>query len=316
MLQLIIERYIRSALVAILIFTIGSALAETEDSELNTIDETHKDISEYIIDITESIDEYFANGRYSEMTNESQLRLSMLVRFRESVHPEYEPDINFRMDVPRTQKRLQLVIEPSDSDERSATSDSQEGRRGSKNANSTNAGLRYVIDATGIKFSSGTGIILGIPTKLFVRGTARKEIKFSDWRLKVEEELLWINTDGLSSEFDADFHKDLSKTLEFKIVNNATWDEEDEIIEFENGPSLFQTITDRKGISYHAHVFTVNKPNIEVSNYLLQITYTQNLFKKWIFGNFSPFINFPRTNNFHREPGFNIRFDALFGYFK
>ena len=314
--QLKIEHYIPKKFILVLTLLFSIPVSYGQEEEINTIDKTHKDISNYIINFTEGIDEYFANGRYSEITNESQLRLSMLTRFKEADHPEYEPDINLRMDVPRTQKRLQLVIEPSDSDERSETSDSQEGRRSPRNDSTTNAGLRYVIDATGIKFSSGAGVVVGLPMKVFMRGTARKQIDFTEWKLKIREELLWINTDGLSSDLDVDFYKDISKTLEFKFVNNATWDEENEIIEFENGPSLFQTITDRRGISYHAHVFTVNKPEIMVTNYLLQITYTQNILKKWIFANFTPFINFPRENNFHREPGFNIRFDMLFGYFK
>ena len=67
-------------------------------------------------------------------------------------------------------------------------------------------------------------------------------------------------------------------------------------------------------MQYHAHVITVNKPNFEVANYLLQITYRQNLYAKWLFMNLTPFVNFPREQNFHRTPGFILRFDMIFGH--
>lgn len=279
------------------------------------VDSAHDVISKNILNFTAVIDEYFSDGKFKEMKNESQLKLSMLMENRESVHPTYTPDFNFRMILPRTQRRLQLVVEPSDSDERSSTSDSQLDLKKQKNNTSTNAGIRYIVDLTGVKLATGTGIVLGIPTKVFVRGSARKSIALGKWNFKVKEELYWVNTDGLSSDLDADFYKHLTDKLEFKFVNNIHWDEEDQVIEFEHGPSLFQEINDDSGFSYHAHVFFANKPALEVTNYLLQVTYTKNLYNKWIFANLSPFINFPRANEFQRVPGFNIRFDALFGYF-
>lgn len=313
--QLIIEHYIRSVLILLLLYPC-LLYGDEKVEDRSFIDSTHDDISDKILDITRGLDEYFSDGKFRELKNESQLKLSMLMEIRESIHPEFTPEVNFRMVLPRTQKRLQLVVEPSDSDERSSTYDSQQGRRNQSNNSSTNAGLRYIIDATGVKFSAGSGVVVGIPTRVFTRGTASKTMEFGDWTFRVNEELYWVNTQGLRSDLDADFYKQVTKKLEFKFVNNIHWDQEEEIIEFEHGPSFFQDINDESGLSYHAHIFFVNKPNLEVENYLLQVTYTTNIYKRWIFANFTPFINFPRLNDFQREPGFNIRFDALFGYFQ
>ena len=113
---------------------------------------------------------------------------------------------------------------------------------------------------------------------------------------------------------DVDFDKRLNETFLFRFVNNVRWDDQDYIIGLENGPSLFQKLSEKKALSYHAHVFSESQDNLYVTNYLLQITYRQNLYKSWFFVNVTPFLNFPRERKFQRTPGLLVRFDTIFGH--
>lgn len=302
-----------------LIFIPLSALSAIKEPKpkINFIDKAHNSLSEQLLDISETIDAYFAAKKYKEKKNKTQLRLSLLIKGRESIDPIYESDINFQFVLPRTQKRLSLILEPTDNDEISETSDSQRLRRSNRSDSSaTNIGLRYLLKKAGFKISTDTGAVVQLPqTKFFSRLSLKKVKKFSKWKIKFEERLLWVNTSGLSSEFNMNFERKLSDFNLFRFVNNMTWDDSQNIIEFENGPSFFQKIDKDISLSYHAHIFTENKPGIAVTNYLLQITYKQNIYKNWIFANLSPFLNFPRSNQFQREPGFNIRLNMLIGYY-
>jgi hypothetical protein len=97
-------------------------------------------------------------------------------------------------------------------------------------------------------------------------------------------------------------------------VNNFFWNDEDYIIRFENGPSFFQKLSKNAALSYHAHVISLNEPNLYVINYITQVSYRELIYKNWLYFQFTPFINFPRERNFHRTPGLIVSFDAVFGH--
>lgn len=281
------------------------------------IDSIHTDISNRVLNMSESIDNFFAGGKHDSLPNKSKLKLSFKTYFREAAGPYIIPDINYQLVLPRTQKRLQLFIENEDEDKKSGTSDTATvgtaNRRESDEESTIAAGVRYVTEITGIKMSTDTGIILGIPTKVFGKLTFKRNVLFDKWILKINEQLKWVNTEGFSSDLDLDFDRTLSKGLLFRFVNNIAWNDEDYIVTFENGPTLIQTLSKRSAISYHAHVITVNKPEFVVDNYTLQASYRRRVYKRWFYAQITPFINFPRINNFHRTPGLLLKLDAIFG---
>lgn len=283
----------------------------------SAIDKAHSHFSKKILAFSNSIDDFFADTKHKKNENRSQLKLTLDNFFRESRGPYTVPDINYQLILPKTQRKLQLFIENDNenkSDETDQAKQNLANQNNLNNQNNVNAGLRYLINKSGIEFSTDTGIIVNIPLKVFARFSARKNIHFRNWVLRVSEQVRWINDNGFSSDLDLDFDRKLSRKVLLRMVNNIFWSDQDYTIRFENGPTLFQKINDKSALSYHAHIVTLNTPGFIVDNYILLTTYRQRLYNRWLFLELSLFTNFPRSNNFHRTPGFVVGFEAVFGH--
>ncbi len=281
----------------------------------NALDKAHASFSESITKFSDDIDSFFANKKHVGVVNKSKLTISLDSYFREDRGPYAVPDIDYRLILPRTEKSLRLIFQSDNDDNDRETRKTTEGRQGSQQTeqNSTTAALRYMVEKSGIEFSADTGVIVNIPIVIFSKFRAKKSIKFKKWVFKINEQLKWVNSRGITSDLDLDFDRRLSKTFLFRMVNNTFWNDQDYIVRFENGPSLFQKIDEKRALSYHAYIVSVNKPSLVVDNYLLQLTYRQIIYSNWVFMNVTPFLHFPRAENFHRTPGLIIGLDAVFG---
>lgn len=299
----------------LLVTVIFAFNAHAKKYRKSAIDKAHRKFSKRILYFSNEVDAFFANDKHEGLPNRSKLKLSFTTHFQEAAGPYVIPDINYSLVLPRTEKRLRLVLENENEERQNETSATNYKRQGAKPPQeSTSAGLRYMIKKTGVKFYSDTGIIVDVPPKAFVRLTAKRDFMLTNWLLKVREQVKWVNTTGVTSTLNIDFDRGLTRKWLLRMVNDTLWNDQDYIVTFENGPSLFQRIDKKKAMSYHAHAITVNKPEFLVANYLLQVTYRQELYGKWLFMNLTPFANFPREKNFHRTPGFIVRFDAIFGH--
>ena len=281
----------------------------------NALDKAHASFSEGITNFSDDIDSFLANKKHEGILNKSKLTISIDNYFREGRGPHAIPDIDYRLILPRTEKNLRLIFQSDNDDNDRETRKATEGRQGFQQTeqNSTSAALRYMVKKSGIEFSADTGVLVNIPIVIFSKFRAKKPIKFKKWVFKVNEQLKWVNSRGITSDLDLDFDRRLNKPFLFRMVNNTFWNDQDYIIRFENGPSLFQKIDDKRALSYHAHIISVNKPSLVVDNYLLQLTYRQIIYSNWAFMNVTPFLHFPRAENFHRTPGLIIGLDAVFG---
>jgi hypothetical protein len=296
--------------------TLLSSIAFSKDYyKKNMVDIAHESLSKDILNLSNSIDDFFADSKHEHLTNKSKLKISLDTYFKESQNAYVIPDINYRLMLPRTQMRLQLFIEKEDDDDEDETSQAKTNRRENQvEETDLSAGLRYMVKKSGIRFSWDNGILVNVPMVFFSRFVAKKKIPFDEWVLKVKQEVKWVNSKGVTSDLDLDYDKKLSRKHVLRMVNNTFWNDQDYIIRFENGPSLFHQINKKMALSYHAHVVSLNKPNFAVDNYILQVTYRQLIYGKWLYMNVSPFTNFPRITNFHRVPGITVGFQAIIGH--
>lgn len=279
------------------------------------VDSAHLNISNRIERFSDNIDAFFANEKHEGEPNRSKLKLSFRTYFREARGPYVVPDINYQLVLPRTEKSLRLVFENENDDQESETSESTAARTETDNEedNSTAAGIRYMVEKSGIQFSTDSGILVNVPPVVFWKFRAKKKVKFTEWILKIDEQVKWVSGRGFTSDLDLDFDKRLTRKMLLRMVNNTFWNDQDYIIRFENGPSLFQKIDNKRALSYHAHVVSVNEPSFVVDNYILQMTYRHRLYSNWLFMSLTPYVHFPRSENFHRTPGLVLRFDTIFG---
>lgn len=295
------------------------SFAKKQDNSM--IDSFHTNFSGKILNFSESIDNFFVDSTHEKLTNKSKVKVGFLTYFRESKGTIVTPDFNYQLVLPNTEKKLQLVIssDKGDNDGKTSRASRQIPASNKKVIEETAAGLRYILSTAGVQLYTTTGVIISVPVKLFTKLSLKKNIPLSKkWVQRISQNLKWVNTDGVSSNFNWDLDRSLTKKTLFRFVNNIYWDNYsvNNALQLKNGPSLFHQIDKDKAISLHLHVNSTNEPHWEVSSYTVQASYRRRIFKKWLYMEVSPFLNFPRTDNFFRNPGLFLEIEGVFGYLK
>jgi hypothetical protein len=287
----------------------------------NFADHSHKTLSKNITSFAERIDNFFGTERSNTRINKTRIRIYVDTLKQEGKKPYSEGNIKLQLALPRTQDRLQFILESEDdSDKDSSPSRAQRatGRaqtEGEKARDSTTAGFRYIMDSAGLKSSIGTGVLFdAVSPRPFYRFRIFRDAKFGKWLFRPQQELFFVSATGHSTDTDLDLNKILNDTWSFRFVNNIQWNDTDYMVNFQNGPTWFQQINEKIAMSYSAHVFTSNQPAFEVSNYSLSVGFRQLLYKNWFFWTLTPALNFPRLNNFHRTPSLSVRFETIIGH--
>jgi len=293
------------------------------------VDITHDHISYGVLSFSKNIDDFFGEEDETEPINKSKFRIYTTTLKTEGKVLKTLLLYKFKLVLPKTQKRLQIIIEPEGDDAQEGIGGTVSGNTPTKTKatttaeslqNSTTAALRFIVDTAGIKTSVDTGIIANIPPLPFIRIRLRRDVPLKDhWVFRVKETIKWIHDDRTTSDLDLNFDRPLGtplgKSFLFRMVNNIFWDDFDYIIALRNGPSLFHTINSKIGMNYNAHILSTNSPSFQVENYLISVGFRQLLYKNWFFWQLSPALEFPRIENFHRTPSLTIRFEAVFGTF-
>lgn len=284
------------------------------------VDRYHQRLSKGTLRMSENIDNYFSESIKKKKKNKSRLTLTFSTLFREAAGPVLTPELDYRLHLPNTEKKLNLIISRDDDDkDEGKGTDRAEAQTNAANevASQTSAAIGYIFNKAGIEYSVTTGILLGIPTKLFSALTLKKKHELNkNWNLKMQEVVKWVNTDGFYSDTNFNFERPISKKYKFLFINNMFWNDENYLVTFKHGPSFYHYLAEHSTLAYHAHLSTVSNPSWFVTNYILQVKYTTLIYKNWLYMSLSPFVNFPVENNFHRSPGFLLNFDFVFGHLK
>ena len=279
------------------------------------LDVTHEDISKKIINLSNRIDSFFGDERIDDEANNTRVRLFTITTFREAQKASTEGNFRIQLRLPRTEKRLQLVVQrdKEEKEDELRPSGNEPGAAQQGLAEKTTAGLRYLLDVADINFSSELGVRINWPPQIFGRMRFRKNIDFGKWVFRPVEEITWVDREGWFSDTDLNFDRRLNSFWLFRFVNNVEWNDIDYKLRFQHGPSFFQKINDRMGLSYNARAYLEQNPSLSSQNYQVGIGFRQLLYDKWFFWEISPGLNFPREADFRRTPIATIKFEAIFG---
>jgi hypothetical protein len=319
---------IRVLLLFILIFSQGS-LAKSKKTkkkkkvskniETNFADKAHATISNSVINLADSIDTFFGDERIDAETNGTRIRVFTLTSIPEGETATTEGNFLIRLSLPRTENKLQLVLsrdeEDQDSDDGNpATTPTPTNRDDEEERQETRVGLRFLIDKADVNFSTDLGIRAQIPPIVFANARIRKNIKLDKrWVFRPMQRVEWVQEEGFSARTRLDFDRKINDAWLFRFVNNVRWNDQDYRILLRDGPTFLHKINDKIGMSYNAFVVSESSPKSRVENYILSIGYRQLLYKKWFFWEISPSLSFSRQNNFHRSPGWLVKFEAIVG---
>lgn len=282
------------------------------------IDSTHERISKEILSLSNKIDSFFGDERIDDEDNESRIRFFTVTTFEESKDPFTRGRYKIQLKLPKTEKRLQLVVRSDENEDEQGQENNpnQEGTTGAReNLDDTaSAALRFLPNLPDIKVSTDMGLrIRGWPPQLFARARLRKTLNFGKWLFRPIEKLLWVDREGWYSQTDLNFDYRINSSWLFRYVNKINWDDQDYIVHYNTGPVWYQELSDRIGLNYSALAYFEDTPSWAANRYILSIGFRQLLYKEWFFWEITPSIAFDRESRFFRTPALAIKFEAIFG---
>lgn len=289
---------------------------EEAPSIFDFLDVPQKEISGGLEWLSKRIDVFFANENLYEESTGSFARLSGTMILGDGGKKSFLGDLNIRAVLPRTQKKLNLIIE-SDADKNLSNRPDQQNQPTPNEALSNTtyyAGIQKKIAPKSVwDVHTSVGIKLHIPLDPFVRLRMSREVLLQKWKFHFTETLFHFHSRGNGHDATMEWDRALSKTDLFRIHSSATWWDDTDTYDLNQSFSVFHEFTERRAMSYSISVFGTNKPRMTADTYLLDLRYRQLLHKDWLFYEINPQILYRKENNFRAEHSVAIKLEMIFG---
>ncbi len=211
--------------------------------------DSHRDLaSKQVTDFANWIDNFFADDFDYDERQGSHIKLYLLQTHFEDDKPVYDAKIKAKLDLPKTQNKLQLLIESVDEDEsnteQTSISEATEDQEQS-------IALRYIQKDTdkwqitniaGVRFHSGIDP--------FTRFRIRRFIDNGPWTYRITESIFWFYSEGLGETTRLDIDHPLTDKLLFRSTTKVTWLNSNNHFDTGQDLILFQNINKRKSLAY------------------------------------------------------------------
>jgi len=296
-----------------LVMALGAlgAAAETDPEELQdqpgAVDRSHDRIEHELNRLISSLDEFFGDDNFSATTNQSYLRLAPGLRIREGPKFSFKPRLRANLQLPRTQRRLGLVLSGRDDDE-----DALDG--GIDDESGFAAGLRAVLfDDASTKLRLSVGSRFRPEPDPFVRLRLQRVYTVGAVALRPSQILFWELDEGLGERGRLDVDVQLGPRSLVRMRNEATYGESTEGVEFRTSFSHF--FAPRAGAAWkiELRMDAHTRPTTEVTGYRTLVRYRWSMLRRWLFFEVEPGIRFHREENFDPAPEIYFRIELVFG---
>lgn len=297
-------------------------LAEEKNSFNNDIDATNQYIATQWRQLNRSIDMFFSNQRSKASENKSSIFAFTSFYKKEGLPIDSQYDFQLKFDLPRTTKKLKIVIEKEQDELGKAISDSSTanyrtvtkgGRvvREKKTRYTAGANLLFAKSkyfASFIHF----GIRLDMPLNPFAKLDLQKDFVYKKINIELAQKFLIFRQEGFQEISQLSLNKKLSKTLQADLINSLVWSDESDIFVLRNNFILYHKLGEEKGLSYSLGANAKFSPTFYYDSYDASASYRQLLYNDWFYGTLTLGVDFPKITHFSPEKFAQIRFDIFF----
>jgi len=296
--------------------TTNNPHTSTEDPEpslalLAPLDSSHDAMARSVLDFANWLDHFFGDQRIYDESQNSHLKLNLLHISEQGYEPRFEANLQGKLTLPNTQKRLKILIESDPKDDNSADNtvleavESQEQSLGLRYIKNFTDWLRGNTDA-GVRFRSGS-------LDSFVRFRLRGLFTLGRWNLRAAETLFWRESTGLGETTRVDFERRFLDDYLFRSTSQATY--LDDTRQFDMGQDFFliHTINKHRAVIYRTGLSAESEPQAHVTSYIFSIRLRQQLHRDWLFFEINPKVVYPQEENFRARSSLTLKLEVIFG---
>lgn len=288
---------------------------ETQNDELDVLDEPRDYLSKKFVGMVTGIDRFFGDERDFQENNKSVLQLDLT---RVS---GYGGDKNVllsgraKVELPSTEKRLHLLIE-SDPDKNVSGTPPPVKTTAIKDVNAPTsyaAALRFEKAREELRhYSTDAGIkFQGLNSNPFARARASYAVPFEQWRMKFAETAFWFNNLGVGASSQLDLEHTLSEAVLFRASSNATWLHDKQNLDLRQDVTSYHTLDERRALLYQLSAIGTNRPQYHASDYVVSALYRYRLHQRWMYLEISPQLHYPQIRKYQVSPMLSLRLEIL-----
>ncbi len=289
---------------------------EPEEKEiLSVLDAPHKYVSEYIEWLVTGVDKFFANEALYKYSTNSYVQLSGEVLHEEmTAHTSTRARLRARVDLPRTKKKLKLLIDTDPAEKQNPIERSvDQAPAATAQDNDVYASVQRERERKGWLIRPSVGVKIRSPLEPFAKLQFTNLYPFEYWQLRLDENIYWYKDTGFGSDSTFDFDLPIGDRNLFRATSFARWTEETNYFALSQTFAIYQTISPTRKISYQIGAYGQTQPTWYMTEYLAVIRYRQNIHKDWLFFEIQPQVLYQKINDWNDEVSLLLKLEMLFG---
>ncbi|HLE10669.1 MAG: hypothetical protein A2504_12650 [Bdellovibrionales bacterium RIFOXYD12_FULL_39_22] len=287
----------KSFLFVVILLLPLSIFADEAASGNNLIDQTLAFVSHGLWKVSSHLDQMLAKEEnINDEDNNSQLLFKFSTTKVEGQTLTYVNDLQFKLDLPNTQKHFQLILEKSvDKAQESVLGKNSNGQASTVGAAATtiddavrendySLAMRYLIaESKAWQIYSDVGIKLKIPPNPFARFKIKRNIYFYDWTLSLSEKLFADLSSGLAENTTINLDRAIGKNMTFRFGNSADWREDSAALKYIHGFYLHHLLSEHHSFLYQLSTKGSSEDSVYLRTYMAGVKYVHFPWEKHSF---------------------------------
>lgn len=269
-------------------------------------------LSDSFIDISDRLDMFFSNNATYEELDKSYAELSLNTAVEGYALPNYYADTRVFLELPRTQKRLNLMFQAESNGE--LDTDNPDITPGSPDQKTNALVLRGDVRKTqnwrvyADIGSENRGFI-----DPFIRLTYYQsfEGEKKKWNWTWKEAIFRFGSRGNGVTTGLQFDRPINDKYHFRSSNQLIWYQSDDFYDRAHSLNFYQYLKHRNALAYAFGLYTTSDPVDSI--YFVQFKYKKLIHKTWLYYEIIPEILYKESTLYSATPRLTIKLDIMLG---
>lgn len=266
--------------------------------------------------LNRNLDSFFSNDLNETKENDGQIKAYITFYHKERVGLDTDFDIQLKVDLPKTTKKLKLVIEKEQDDISNALSDENfpQGKNDKiKKREGYSAGLDYLLsESKNFRSSFQFGFRLTMPLNPSVKFDLNKDYNLKHIKLSLFQKFIYYRQEGFQHISQAVISKNWSERFQTDLINSIAWTDEDDEFIIRNNLINYYKISDHKTLSLSLGAIAMLSPHYYYDRYDISLNFRNQFIYEWLYLTSSIGSDFLKEHNFKRELFGQLRFEIFF----
>lgn len=309
---------------------------EETDEEAPMVDQLHEILSRNLLRAIESLDRRLARTitpmedrrsetfdhffgdrrlRADQEVGKSTLRVAPRTTFSRNENFQTGVDFSGRISLPRTEDRLQLIIDNVTGEQDRVESDERFRRlRSRREEDRTSAFLRIqALERMNLSLNFDAGLQFRPEPVPRIRLRARTSWTSEFWRYSLTQTGFWQSDDGFGERTSFEVQRPIGSDHLFEANSTVLWSEASQGVQTGQTFSLYRFLSERRSIGILAGGFARVEPTTRMETYLFRVPYRQRIWRDWMYLKVEPGFNLEREYNFTFDPLVMIQVEFVLG---